>query len=109
MDPLDQLRQYNVVWNSPSRDASGSMPIGNGDLAANVWVEESGDLVLLLAKSNAWDENSTNLKLGRIRIKVAPLPDLKNFQQTLRLATGDIEILIGGVRILVWAAAHRSV
>lgn len=24
------------------------MPIGNGDLAANVWTEQNGDLVLLL-------------------------------------------------------------
>jgi hypothetical protein len=38
---IERLDQYNVVWDSPSRDASGSMPIGNGDLGANVWVEES--------------------------------------------------------------------
>ena len=40
--PLDA---YNVVWDSPSDDQHGSMPIGNGDLAANVWVEPNGDLV----------------------------------------------------------------
>ena len=62
---MRQLEQYNVVWDSPSKDASGSMPLGNGDLAVNVWVEESGDLLLLIAKSDAWDENSINLKLGR--------------------------------------------
>jgi hypothetical protein len=26
--PLDQLDRCNVVWQTPSRDASGSMPIG---------------------------------------------------------------------------------
>ena len=36
-----------VVWDTPSGDSRGSMPLGNGDLGANVWVEPSGDLVLL--------------------------------------------------------------
>ena len=40
-DPLDD---YNVVWDSPSKDAAGSMPIGNGDICLNVWIEEGGDL-----------------------------------------------------------------
>ncbi|MEI8139935.1 MAG: DUF5703 domain-containing protein [bacterium] len=41
---------YNVVWHTPSRDSSGSMPLGNGDVALNVWVEEGGDLLFYIAK-----------------------------------------------------------
>jgi hypothetical protein len=41
----DSLDRSNVIWDSPSADCHGSMPIGNGDLAANVWVEPNGDLV----------------------------------------------------------------
>ena len=48
------MNQYNVIWDSPSEDYNGSMPIGNGDLAANVWVEPSGDLIFLVSKSDAW-------------------------------------------------------
>jgi len=48
---------YNVVWDSPSQDENGSMPIGNGDLAANVWMEPNGDLVFYLSKSDAWSGN----------------------------------------------------
>ena len=44
----------NVVWDSPSKDYNGSMPIGNGDLAANVWVEPTGDLIFYLSKSDSW-------------------------------------------------------
>ena len=29
-----RMGRYNVIWNSPSKDASGVMPIGNGDIAA---------------------------------------------------------------------------
>ena len=79
----DCLDQYNVTWNTPSRDSSGSMPLGNGDIGINVWVEESGDVVLLIGKGDAWDENCSLLKLGRIRLKVSPL-SLTPFQQTLR-------------------------
>jgi hypothetical protein len=61
--PMDR---YNVAWDSPSEDYNGSMPIGNGDLAANVWVEPSGDpsspdgsdaasLIFLVSKSDAWN------------------------------------------------------
>jgi len=30
------MARYNVVWASPSKDASGQMPLGNGDVAAGV-------------------------------------------------------------------------
>ena len=42
-NPLDRC---NVVWDSPSKNSSGSMPIGNGDIGLNTWVEENGDLLL---------------------------------------------------------------
>lgn len=35
---------YNVVWDLPSKDSSGMMPIGNGDIGLNVWVEDGGDM-----------------------------------------------------------------
>ena len=30
----------NVVWNTPSRNSSESMPCGGGDIGMNIWVEE---------------------------------------------------------------------
>jgi hypothetical protein len=30
----------NVIWMTPSSDPSGSMPLGNGDIGWNVWVEK---------------------------------------------------------------------
>ena len=34
----------NVVWNTPSRNSSESMPCGGGDIGMNVWVE-NGDIL----------------------------------------------------------------
>jgi hypothetical protein len=62
---LEQLVAHHVVWDSPSQDMHGSMPIGNGDIAANFWVEPSGDLVFYLSKSDTWDANQELLKPGR--------------------------------------------
>ena len=65
---------YNVVWNSPSKDSSGSMPLGNGDIGVNAWVEENGDLLLYVSKTDAWSENVRLLKLGRVRLRLTPNP-----------------------------------
>src|SRR4030067_2718608 len=40
-DPLKALEKYHVTWDSPSRDARGSMPAGNGDISPKVWVRET--------------------------------------------------------------------
>jgi len=83
----DPLSQYNVVWGTPSKGSSGSMPIGNGDIGLNVWVEEGGDLLFYISKTDAWSENARLLKLGRVRVKLLPNPFEKGmpFKQTLKL------------------------
>jgi hypothetical protein len=102
----DPLERYNVIWDSPSEGANGSMPLGNGDIGVNVWVEQSGDILLLLAKTDAWDENATLLKLGRVRIRLSPV-SVASFKQTLHLRTGEIEITLGGVRVRIRVDANQ--
>lgn len=105
----------NVVWDSPSKNSSGSMPIGNGDVGLNVWVEENGDLLLLISKTDAWCENSRLLKVGRVRIALSPSPFVKGqpFKQELKLRDGRIEITGGptGAATVarVWVDANRPV
>src|SRR5438876_12182432 len=108
---LDRLKQYNVVWDSPSRDASGSMPLGNGDIGLNVWVEESGELLLLIGKTDAWDENSINMKLGRVRVKFSPNPLAQggSCRQELELAIGEIRVELGGVTVRICVDANHPV
>lgn len=103
----------SLVWTSPSRDATGSMPLGNGDIAINIWVEESGDVVFYIAKSDTWDENGSLLKLGRIRLTLAPNPIARGvpFRQTLRMDEGAIIIEgggpEGGITLRAWVDANR--
>ncbi|HCV25217.1 MAG TPA: hypothetical protein DGN59_17295, partial [Candidatus Latescibacteria bacterium] len=64
----DAMDGGKLAWNSPSQDSRGSMPIGNGEVGANVWVEPNGDLLFYLSKTDAWSENCRLLKLGKVRV-----------------------------------------
>ena len=114
-DPITSLDRYDVIWNSPSSDAWGTMPIGNGDIGLNVWVEESGDLLFYIGKTDLWGDNCRLLKLGRVRFKVDPnpYPASRVFQQTLRLRDAAVKVSYGEgeerVRAQVWVDAHHPV
>lgn len=115
-DILRQLDSYNVTWNTLSTTGSlESMPIGNGDITANVWVEKGGDLMLYIGKSDTWSEATRLLKVGRIKVKLSPSPfgeDL-NYVQTLNLYKGEINIAAGAkgnrVNIRLWIDANQPV
>ena len=66
--PADELSRYNVVWDTPSHNAAGSMPIGNGEVGLSLWVEENGDLLFYVSRTDAWSEICRLLKLGRISL-----------------------------------------
>ncbi len=103
------ISRYNVIWNSPSKDATGVMPIGNGDIAAGVYAIENGDLFLLLAKNDAHTYLGDIFKTGRVRVSLNPNPFQagKPFRQTLDLSTGSLRIEADGVTVRVWADANR--
>ncbi len=105
------VAENDVIWPSLGTNENDSMPIGNGDLAANVWTEQNGDIVLLVAKSDAWSENGQLLKLGRIRIRMTPNPftDAGDFKQTLELRSGTVQIQAAGNIAKVWVDANRPV
>ncbi len=106
----DRLARYNVVWDSPSRDAHGSMPTGNGDVGVNAWVEPSGDLVFYVSKTDAWDENARLCKVGRVRVAFdPPLAVTNGFRQELKLAEGRIAIVAQGARLSLWVDANQPV
>ena len=44
------LDANNVSWDIPGPTSSESMPLGNGDIGLNVWVEPSGDLCSFIGK-----------------------------------------------------------
>jgi len=106
-----KLSNYSVVWDTPSENQDGSMPIGNGETGANVWVEPNGDLVFLISRTDSWDENERLCKLGRVRVSFTPPLTGTVFEQALKLKEGEIEITGGDTPIAVrlWIDANRQV
>ncbi len=100
-----------VVWHGLGTNENDSMPLGNGDLALNVWTETNGDLLLLIAKADAWSENGQLLKLGRVRVKLAnnPFINAPDFTQCLQLESGEVTLQAGNNRVVVWVDANRPV
>ncbi|MFD2967533.1 DUF5703 domain-containing protein [Sphingobacterium bambusae] len=101
---------YHVLWTSPSKNSSESMPVGAGDIGLNVWVE-NGDVLFYLGKSGAFDENNTLLKLGRVRLNMSPNPfEGVAFRQELLLEKGQVAIAgqSNGVKaeLLLWVDVH---
>jgi hypothetical protein len=111
----DRLAQYDLQWETPSRNSGENMPVGGGDVGVNVWAE-GGDLLLYLDRSGNFDENNTQLKSGRIRIRLSPNPlaDPASFRQRLHLRDGYVSVTTasaesGEVRVRVWVEVFQPV
>ncbi len=113
--PPGTLADYNEVWTTPSTYSWESMPLGNGETTLNLWVEGNGDLLFYIGRSDAESEGNTNIKLGRVRVKLSPNPFATGqpFNQTLDLATGRILITAGNpgsqTRLQAWVDANHPV
>lgn len=101
---------YNIIWNSPSKDALDSMPLsGKKGAGANVWVQD-GSIWLYLAHNGAYDEQGRLLKLGCVRLtpKEIALGGV-GFHQELDLATGSIIVQQGDFKAMIWFAGETLI
>lgn len=113
-----KLDSYNVKWDVPGPTSAESMPLGNGDIGLNVWVEENGDLCFYVGKTDAWSNDVFSheglYKLGKVRVSFSPALDVGDpltFQQELRLHQGEILITAGAgsnkTVLRVWVDANN--
>ena len=88
-----KMDDFNITWDSQSKNVSESMPLVGGDIGCNVWVE-NGDLLFYMQRSGSMSENGEYLKMGRFRVHLTPNPFTENgsFHQKLQLEEGYIEI-----------------
>jgi alpha-L-fucosidase 2 len=121
------LNAYNVKWDTPGPTSAQSMPLGNGDIGLNVWVEQNGDLAFYISKTDAWGgeldaqkdpwmkQGGVLMKLGAIHVSVSPNPLAKStsFKQILKLRNGEIWVQEGegkaAVKLRVWVDANHPV
>ena len=105
-----EVSKYDIAWNTPSENASGNMPIGNGEVAANVWVEPNGDLVFYISRTDSWSETGELYKLGRVRVSFTPsIVSAADFSQRLDLADGCIRLHGAGTDLSFWIDSEHPV
>ncbi len=123
MNIASLLDPYDVSWDTPGPTSMQSMPIGNGDIALNVWVEPNGDLCFLIAKTDAWGAASKTernnwvkdggvlMKLGKVRVSMSPSPLVQGvpFSQVLKLHNGEIVVKEGDAQLRVWVDANHPI
>jgi len=114
-DDVSWVSAYDVIWETPSENAAGSMPMGNGELGINLWVEAGGDLLFYLGRNDSFTAISQLAKPGWVRVSLSPNPFLAGapFRQHLKLRDGVCEITAGtpgeAVRLQVFLDADAPV
>src|SRR5271155_2347882 len=110
------LDACNVTWDTPGPSSQQSMPIGNGDIGLNLWVEPSGDLVFYIGKTDSWASSTHDLmKIGGIHVSMNPSPMSPGapFVQVLKLHESEIDIKEGAgageIDLRVWVDANHPV
>jgi len=100
--------RLNVVWDSPSKDHHGSMPLGNGDISLNAWIDPDGSLVFYIGKTDSWDDNARLLKIGKVRITLDPVRRVSPFRQELALDSGTMNVRYGDdITLGLWVDANH--
>jgi hypothetical protein len=114
-DKKSVLDDYNVVWQTQSKNSSESMPLVGGDIGCNVWVEND-EVLVYIQRSGSLSENGEYLKMGRIRLQLSPNPftGASLFRQELKLQDGYIEIESGGgnngnIKLCLWIDVYNPV
>ena len=91
------------------------MPLGNGEVGANVWMDHDGYLHVYLSKTDAWSGNGRLLKIGKIRLQFEPniIQKANFYQQTLELENGCLRMQLGNkkdsLEIKLWINAYYPV
>jgi alpha-L-fucosidase 2 len=103
---IPRIDNYDISWNTPGPGSAASMPIGNGDIGLNVWVDPGGDLLFYISKTDAWggekdsaadswmQQGGVLMKLGLIRVSLSPNPFTADTGATARTAaTADAPVI----------------
>lgn len=105
----------DLVWTTPSADHHGSMPLGNGEIGVNAWIEPSGDLCFYLGRTDSWDEQGRLLKIGKLRLSLSgtSASTADEFRWSLTAGEGRLWASWGladqQVAVALWVDANRPV
>ncbi len=103
---IDFLSAYDFHFDAPVRDGLQSIPLGNGEVGANVWLEADGAVRLLISRTDAWSESMRLIKTGLIKLHLNPNPFEGGAKGTFSLQDATLLLTGGGVQIRAYMDAH---
>ena len=95
------MQDYDFYFDQPMKSGMQSIPLGNGEMGANVWVDEGGIVKILLSRTDAWSEIYRLLKVGLLELKVTPNPFEKEVHAHFSLYDAALSITAPGVCVKV--------
>ena len=99
------IRDYAFRFKGSMKTAMQSLPVGNGDIGANIWLSEDGAVHFLLSKTDAWSELGRLLKTAHLVLTLDPCPFSAGADFELDLADGLLTIAAEGTVLRVFADA----
>ncbi len=89
---IDQLKSFDFHFDGPMTDGMQSIPLGNGEMGANIWMEKDGLLRLLFSRTDAWSEACRLIKTGLYTLSLSPNPFKSGAQFHFSLADATLYI-----------------
>ena len=103
------IQDYDFSYEGFMESAEQSLPLGNGDVGANVWLDRTGTLHLLFSKTDSWTELNRLVKTGHFSLALSPNPFAEGARFTLCLADGMLRIQAEKASVSLYADATRRV
>lgn len=102
-----EIEKYSFHYSGVMDNAMKSLPLGNGDIGANVWLSQDGKLHLLISKTDSWSELYRLLKPAHAVLDIAPSPFKNGATFDLSIADGILKLSAEktGIQIYVDAFA----
>ncbi len=102
----DLIKKYSFQYFGVMDDAMKSLPLGNGDIGANVWLTPDGIFHILVSKTDAWSELCRLLKVGHIELLMKPCPFMEGANFDLNIVDGVLDVFSGNNKLRIYADAH---
>lgn len=101
----DRIENYSFKYFGVMDNAMKSLPLGNGEIGANVWVTPDGGVHFLISKSDSWSELCRILKLAHVELEIKPSPFKNGASFNLNIAEGTLDISSGNNTLKIYADA----
>ena len=100
------FKDYDFYYDYTMKSGMQSIPLGNGEMGGNVWINESGIINILLSRTDAWSEVHRLLKVGLTELEISPNPFINEVHSHFSLYDATLHITAPGITVRIYADAN---